>query len=369
MHPEWKPLTINYDSDIALIELANPVTLTDLIYPICLPTESLASGGGKGYIAGWGKSESNAIHENITRELEISISSSNEDCFLKNSRFAQISSRNTFCAGNENGSGPCSGDSGGGLFVLHQNRWYLKGIVSSSFVILGMCDVSQSAVFTNVPKFLTWVNQVMAKNTVIDHRIPLISSSSPPSHDSEKEIVCYVANWAMYRPDDGAYFLDTLKSNLCTTAIYHFAGLDERGALKSLDPWADLADNEGRNGFKRFTALKESNANLRRTLLAVGGWNERSEKFSKLSAISFKRKGFARQSADFLKRYGFDGLNIFWEWPGIKFNFITLVDHKVLFSLTPTQEAAIKEARRKINKITFYSFRILPTSIALKIFI
>jgi chitinase len=143
-----------------------------------------------------------------------------------------------------------------------------------------------------------------------------------------------VANWAMYRPDDGAFSIENFKADLCTTAIYHFAGLDERGALKSLDPWADLEDNYGKNGFKRFTGMKKLYPNLRRTLLAVGGWSEGSKKFSKLSALSFKRKSFARQSADFLKRYGFDGLNVFWDWPGIKFNFITMLIVKFYFFLT-----------------------------------
>lgn len=317
MHPNWKTLTINFDADIALIQLANQVSFTDLIYPICLPSQTLVSRGGNGFIAGWGKSESNALHENITRELELSINT-NEECFLKNSRFAQISSRNTFCAGTENESGPCQGDSGGGLFILDQNRWFLKGIVSSSFVVLGKCDVTQDAVFTNVPKYISWINGIIKESSAIDHQNPPVLSSP---QINQKEIVCYVASWAMYRPNEGAFSIENLKTDLCTTAIYHFAGLNENGALKSLDPWADLEDNGGKNGYKRFTALKKLNPNLRRTLLAVGGWSERSEKFSKLSAISFKRKAFARQSADFLKRYGFDGLNVFWEWPGIKFNF------------------------------------------------
>lgn len=276
------------------------------------------------------------MHENITKEIEVTISKSNEDCFFKNSRFAEISSPNTFCAGKEGESGPCSGDSGGGLFLLHQNRWYLKGIVSSSFISNGRCDVSQDAVFTNVPKYLTWINQIMTGNSVIGQQNPQILST--PTSVNQKEIVCYVANWAMYRPDDGAFSIENLKADLCTTAIYHFAGLDERGALKSLDPWADLEDNGGKNGFKRFTGLKKLYPNLHRTLLSVGGWNERSEKFSKLSAISSKRKNFARQSADFLKRYGFDGLNVFWEWPGIKFNLIILLIVKFYFHLTLFRE-------------------------------
>lgn len=314
VHTDWKTLTSDYDADIAIIKLTSPVTFNDLIYPICLPSESFDKELGVGYVAGWGKSEGDAVHENITRELDISIIA-NEDCFLKNSRFAEISSRNTFCAGKDGDAGVCNGDSGGGLFILHQSRWILKGIVSASFLSLGRCDTSQFAVFSNVPKYLAWINQIMRQTSSVDRfNQPTVSTKN----GTRKEIVCYIANWAMYRPIEGAFTLDNFKPELCTTAIYHFAGLDEFGALKSLDSYADLADNGGKNGYKRLTGLKKSHANLKRVLLSVGGWNEGGSKFSKVAALSFKRKSFAGQSADFLKRYGFDGLNIYWEWPGMK---------------------------------------------------
>lgn len=316
VHSDWKALTLNYDADIAIIKLTSPVTFNDLIYPICLPSESFDKQLGGGYVAGWGKSETDAIHENITRELDVSIIE-NEDCFFKNSRFAEISSRNTFCAGKDGNAGVCNGDSGGGLFILHQSRWFLKGIISASFLSLGRCDTSQFAVFTNVPKFLAWIHQIMMQTSAVDRfQAPPSSSSSSSKNSSRKEIVCYIANWAIYRPIEGAFTLDSFKPELCTTAIYHFAGIDEYGALKSLDPYADLEKDGGKNGFKKFTALKKSHANLKRVLLSVGGWNEGGSKFSKIAALSFKRKSFARQSMDFLKRYAFDGLNIYWDWPG-----------------------------------------------------
>jgi Trypsin len=109
VHPNWKYWTKDFDSDIALIVLEEKVQLSDSIFPICLwdkPDSKLEQ--AKGIVVGWGKSGNEAKHQNKPRELEIEIRS-NEDCFLKNPRFAAISSRNTFCAGKDEFSGPCQG--------------------------------------------------------------------------------------------------------------------------------------------------------------------------------------------------------------------------------------------------------------------
>lgn len=110
VHPNWKYWTKDYDSDIAVIILEQKVQVSDAVLPVCLwgrdqpqPTEI------SGIVVGWGKSGNTAKHENKPRELEVK-RRSNEDCFLKNPRFAAISSKNTFCAGKNEFSGPCQGD-------------------------------------------------------------------------------------------------------------------------------------------------------------------------------------------------------------------------------------------------------------------
>lgn len=50
-------------------------------------------------------------------------------------------------------------------------------------------------------------------------------------------------------------------------------------SVQVLDPWNELCDNYGKCAFDRFTDLKQKNTNLK-TLLAVGGWNEGSAKYS-----------------------------------------------------------------------------------------
>ena len=64
---------------------------------------------------------------------------------------------------------------------------------------------------------------------------------------------------------------------MCTHLIYSFAGLDNQTLeIVSLDPGADI--DEG--GYRNVIALKEKNPDLK-VMLAVGGWVEGVEKYSK----------------------------------------------------------------------------------------
>lgn len=108
IHPSWKFFSEDFDGDIAAIILETKVLLTDSTFPICLWNQKDPPEGSEGTVVGWGKSESAARHENIPRQLDVTIRT-NEKCFLKNPRFAAISSLNTFCAGKDAKSGPCSG--------------------------------------------------------------------------------------------------------------------------------------------------------------------------------------------------------------------------------------------------------------------
>jgi len=61
-------------------------------------------------------------------------------------------------------------------------------------------------------------------------------------------------------------------------------------------------------------ALKQKNSNLK-VILSVGGWGDTPSKYSKMVASADKRKLFANHSISYLQKYGFDGLDIDWEFP------------------------------------------------------
>ena len=54
-----------------------------------------------------------------------------------------------------------------------------------------------------------------------------------PRHN--KTVVCYISTWSVYRPEQGSFTLDNFDPNLCTIAIYAFAGLDvQNDGIRSL---------------------------------------------------------------------------------------------------------------------------------------
>lgn len=68
------------------------------------------------------------------------------------------------------GTGPCNGDSGGGLYLPLKDpegavRWYLRGIVSLSLIDTntGLCDLNHFTVFTDVAQFRTWLQKKIGR--------------------------------------------------------------------------------------------------------------------------------------------------------------------------------------------------------------
>lgn len=55
---------------------------------------------------------------------------------------------------------------GGGLFVDKNSNWIIRGIVSSSFVERGKCDVTKYAVYTNVVKHSDWVRLILSETPI-----------------------------------------------------------------------------------------------------------------------------------------------------------------------------------------------------------
>jgi chitinase len=57
--------------------------------------------------------------------------------------------------------------------------------------------------------------------------------------------------------------------------------------------------------------LRKQNPDLK-TLIAIGGWNEGSEKYSAMARDPARRRVFVQSVVDFLKKYDFNGLDFDW---------------------------------------------------------
>nr|XP_040227768.2 probable chitinase 2 [Anopheles coluzzii] len=127
-------------------------------------------------------------------------------------------------------------------------------------------------------------------------------------------VVCYLASWSNYREGSGSFNVSYIVPDHCTHLVYTFAGLNIGGGIDSLDYFNDVNVNKG---YARVVALKEENPCLK-VLLAIGGWNEGSEKYSLMAERESTRDAFADQTLRYLVHYGFDGLDLDWEYPTMR---------------------------------------------------
>lgn len=158
-HPLWNPSTTNYDGDIAILLVDEYLSFNSYIQPICM-MKSNPEFPRTGTVVGFGKSEAiSKDHEEIAKSINLKIHK-NEQCYRDFPELAKISSERTICGGNADGSGVCLGDSGSGLYIIHNGKYYLRAIVSAS--IRGNtydCDVDKYAIFTDIYKFVDWLNE------------------------------------------------------------------------------------------------------------------------------------------------------------------------------------------------------------------
>lgn len=79
------------------------------------------------------------------------------------------------------------------------------------------------------------------------------------------------------------------------------------------DSYLDVGDqNSGGLGmYKKFNELRKRNPHLT-TMVAIGGWNEGSTKYSEMAKNPASRKEFVESVLKFLETHNFDGLDLDW---------------------------------------------------------
>ncbi|XP_004075456.1 transmembrane protease serine 13 [Oryzias latipes] len=145
------------DQDIALIQLASPVTLTDNVQPACLPLSENPTINC--WTTGFGTtSEGSATVSTNLMEVKVDIIS-NSVCNTRAVYGPGAVTNNMICAGNlSGGKDSCQGDSGGPLVCQGQSRWHVVGLTSWG---AGCGRENKPGVYTNVNSFLPWIYGAM----------------------------------------------------------------------------------------------------------------------------------------------------------------------------------------------------------------
>lgn len=136
--------------------------------------------------------------------------------------------------------------------------------------------------------------------------------------------VAYFTNWGIYARN---YTPDKVPVDKLTHILYAFADNGEDGTVKLTDTWSDIEkhypddswNDVGKNMYgslKKLNIAKKKNRNLK-IMLSIGGWTYTNtvKHFDTPASTSEGRKRFADSCVQMIKDYGFDGIDLDWEYP------------------------------------------------------
>ena len=136
---------------------------------------------------------------------------------------------------------------------------------------------------------------------------------------SSKRVVAYYIEWGTYGRN---YQPADIPWDSITHLNYAFADIDEEGRIALFDTYAaveknfpgDTWDQPIRGLINQINFVHKPQHPQVRTLISVGGWTL-SGRFSDLALTAESRRVFAESCVDFIRLYGFDGVDIDWEYP------------------------------------------------------
>lgn len=124
----------------------------------------------------------------------------------------------------------------------------------------------------------------------------------------------YFSNWSVYEPNH--YPLDLPAASL-THIFYAFMKINsENGEVSLSDTWADeekpMPDGE-KGALNLLKQLKKREPHLK-SVMSIGGWGT-EDQFRRVLESPNNTKRFVDSAIDLASKYGFDGIDVDWEYP------------------------------------------------------
>ncbi|KAL3476522.1 hypothetical protein BJX99DRAFT_270507 [Aspergillus californicus] len=134
-----------------------------------------------------------------------------------------------------------------------------------------------------------------------------VTEPSCSGTSSDARYIGYYEAWNYQHPCD-----NILPSNIdvepWTHLYYAFAGINSQSSeIETVYPNDDMYIPD-------FIALKKKKSTLK-TFISVGGWDLGGEIFSDMTSFSGSRSAFVTSVVSFMDKWGFDGVDIDWEYP------------------------------------------------------
>ncbi len=148
---------------------------------------------------------------------------------------------------------------------------------------------------------------------------PVPTPGNTTGPNLSKVVVAYFVEWGVYDRDYHVYDIPVRNVNVIN---YAFADISPSLEVTLFDRYAaieksypgDTWDQPLRGNFNQLKKLKAQNPHLI-TMISVGGWTL-SGRFSDAALTAASREKFAASAIRFIRQYGFDGVDIDWEYPG-----------------------------------------------------
>ena len=152
-HEDYKLLT--NANDIALLKLSKPITYTDNIQPVCMPSKTAGSYNGEdATVTGWGATREGGSVSNTLQQVTVPVIT-NSACQKSYSNENILDSM--LCAGyTQGGKDSCQGDSGGPFVHKSGDKWTQIGVVSWGY---GCAQAGYPGVYTRVSSYIDWLNK------------------------------------------------------------------------------------------------------------------------------------------------------------------------------------------------------------------
>ena len=197
-------------------------------------------------------------------------------------------------------------------FYSNNGGYLIKALTSAPYSVNWATDpwIPDGEQILKVVVYDTSNQIVQASKTV------MVKNSVAPVQ-SEYKKVGYYSGWSTY----SNFQVSNIDASKLSHLNYAFANISADGKIALGDSWADVekpfpgdrADQPYKGNFYQLTKLKEQYPHLK-TLISVGGWTW-SERFSDVALTEQSRTIFADSLLEFILKYGFDGVDLDWEYP------------------------------------------------------